>query len=60
MFSEHAGCADTAGYDAGQRVITGKLESLAQLSEQLDNNIPTLIIIGEVVSLRERLSWFGR
>ncbi|WNV05099.1 siroheme synthase CysG [Candidatus Methylospira mobilis] len=43
-----------------QRVITGELESLAQLGEQLDNNIPTLIIIGEVVSLHDRLSWFGR
>jgi uroporphyrin-III C-methyltransferase/precorrin-2 dehydrogenase/sirohydrochlorin ferrochelatase len=43
-----------------QRVITGELESLAQLGEQLDNNIPTLIIIGEVVSLHGRLSWFGR
>lgn len=43
-----------------QRVITSELESLAQLGDQLDDNIPTLIIIGEVVKLHNRLSWFGR
>jgi uroporphyrin-III C-methyltransferase/precorrin-2 dehydrogenase/sirohydrochlorin ferrochelatase len=43
-----------------QRVITGVLENLASLGEQLDNKVPTLIIIGEVVKLHDRLSWFGR
>jgi uroporphyrin-III C-methyltransferase / precorrin-2 dehydrogenase / sirohydrochlorin ferrochelatase len=43
-----------------QRVITGELEHLASLGEQLDNKHPTLIIIGEVVRLHDRLSWFGR
>jgi uroporphyrin-III C-methyltransferase/precorrin-2 dehydrogenase/sirohydrochlorin ferrochelatase len=43
-----------------QRVIVGELENMASLGEQLDNKAPTLIIIGKVVKLHNRLSWFGR
>jgi uroporphyrin-III C-methyltransferase/precorrin-2 dehydrogenase/sirohydrochlorin ferrochelatase len=41
-----------------QRVLTGTLESLPALVHASGVRAPTLIIIGEVVRLRERLKWF--
>lgn len=41
-----------------QRVITGTLASLPQLVAEQDIKPPTLIIIGTVVTLHKRLSWF--
>ena len=48
------------GTTENQRVFVGDLESLPGLVESGEARAPTLIIIGEVVRLRERLSWFGR
>lgn len=45
------------GTTARQRVLTGTLAELAELAAQAVS--PSLIVIGEVVSLRERLAWFG-
>ncbi|MBS4688985.1 uroporphyrinogen-III C-methyltransferase [Aeromonas sobria] len=45
------------GTTARQRVLTGTLADLAELAKQAVS--PSLIVIGEVVALRERLAWFG-
>ena len=47
------------GTRAGQRVITGTLESLLEKAELASIKSPALIIVGSVVSLREKLSWFA-
>jgi uroporphyrin-III C-methyltransferase/precorrin-2 dehydrogenase/sirohydrochlorin ferrochelatase len=41
-----------------QRVITGDLNTLPALAEQAGLKAPTLIIVGNVVKLREKLGWF--
>ena len=41
-----------------QRVLTGTLESLPGIVHASEVRAPTLIIVGEVVRLRERLKWF--
>jgi uroporphyrin-III C-methyltransferase/precorrin-2 dehydrogenase/sirohydrochlorin ferrochelatase len=41
-----------------QRVLTGTLASLPDIVHRNEVKAPTLIIIGEVVRLRERLKWF--
>lgn len=46
------------GTRAGQRVITGTLESLLDETSMAGVRSPALIIVGSVVSLREKLSWF--
>jgi uroporphyrin-III C-methyltransferase/precorrin-2 dehydrogenase/sirohydrochlorin ferrochelatase len=46
------------GTCADQQVLTGTLQTLPALAEQRAIASPTLVIIGEVVGLRERLSWF--
>ncbi|WP_043764176.1 siroheme synthase CysG [Aeromonas taiwanensis] len=45
------------GTTARQRVLTGTLAELAELAAQAVS--PSLIVIGEVVSLRKQLAWFG-
>ncbi|WP_429192059.1 siroheme synthase CysG [Aeromonas veronii] len=45
------------GTTSRQRVLTGTLADLAELAKQAVS--PSLIVIGEVVALRERLAWFG-
>lgn len=45
------------GTTRDQRVITGTLASIPDLVEEAKLSAPTLIIIGEVVKLREKLKW---
>ena len=47
------------GTRAGQRVITGTLESLLERSTKAEVRSPALIIVGSVVTLRDKLSWFA-
>jgi uroporphyrin-III C-methyltransferase/precorrin-2 dehydrogenase/sirohydrochlorin ferrochelatase len=42
-----------------QRVYIETLDSLQDLAEREQLKPPTIIIVGEVVSLQEKLSWFG-
>lgn len=41
-----------------QRVVIGTLESLPRLALEAKLQPPTLIIVGEVVKLRDKLKWF--
>ncbi|MDH5221216.1 MAG: siroheme synthase CysG [Betaproteobacteria bacterium] len=47
-----------AGTTPQQRVLTGTLRTLPGIVQAGGVHAPTLIIIGEVVRLRERLKWF--
>ena len=42
-----------------QKVLIGTLKSMPKLLETANIKPPTLIIVGEVVNLHEKLSWFG-
>jgi uroporphyrin-III C-methyltransferase/precorrin-2 dehydrogenase/sirohydrochlorin ferrochelatase len=46
------------GTTTHQRVLTGTLADIWQLAEQADIKPPTLIIVGTVVRLHEKLRWF--
>ncbi|MHB8741938.1 MAG: siroheme synthase CysG [Sulfuricaulis sp.] len=46
------------GTTRNQRLLTGNLETLPAIVEQAQVKAPTLIIVGDVVQLHERLSWF--
>ena len=46
------------GTTQNQRVFTGTLANLAELVAQHEVRAPTLVIVGEVVQLREKLAWF--
>jgi uroporphyrin-III C-methyltransferase/precorrin-2 dehydrogenase/sirohydrochlorin ferrochelatase len=41
-----------------QRVLTGTLGTLPDIVRRSDVKAPTLIIVGEVIRLRDRLNWF--
>ncbi|MFZ4703193.1 MAG: siroheme synthase CysG, partial [Candidatus Methylumidiphilus sp.] len=43
-----------------QRVLTGTLSDLPGKVALAEVKAPTLVIVGEVVSLHEKLAWFGR
>jgi uroporphyrin-III C-methyltransferase/precorrin-2 dehydrogenase/sirohydrochlorin ferrochelatase len=47
------------GTRAGQRVISGTLENLLEKTAQAGVKSPALIIVGSVVGLRDKLSWFA-
>jgi len=47
------------GTNKDQRVVTGALQNLTGLIEQNQIKSPALIIIGGVVSLQQKLAWFG-
>jgi uroporphyrin-III C-methyltransferase / precorrin-2 dehydrogenase / sirohydrochlorin ferrochelatase len=46
------------GTTVNQRVFTGTLANLAERVAEEQVQAPTLIIVGEVVQLREKLAWF--
>lgn len=46
------------GTRAGQRVITGTLQTLLEKTDEAQIKSPALIIVGSVVTLRDKLSWF--
>ncbi|WP_437880913.1 siroheme synthase CysG [Pseudomonas sp. LRF_L74] len=60
----HGRSADTPaalvqqGTTQHQRVFTGSLGNLPQLVAEHEVHAPTLVIVGEVVSLRDKLAWF--
>ena len=47
------------GTTVNQRVVTGILETFAATIARLDIKPPTLIIIGTVVTLHDKLNWFN-
>jgi uroporphyrin-III C-methyltransferase/precorrin-2 dehydrogenase/sirohydrochlorin ferrochelatase len=47
------------GTQPSQRTVTGTLTTLPELSVAASLRAPTLIIVGEVVSLRDKLRWFA-
>jgi uroporphyrin-III C-methyltransferase/precorrin-2 dehydrogenase/sirohydrochlorin ferrochelatase len=61
---KHGRSADTPaaliqqGTTVHQRVFTGTLTNLPQLVAEHEVHAPTLVIVGEVVTLRDKLAWF--
>jgi len=47
------------GTTPGQQVVTGDLSTIVARVEAQQVHAPTLIIIGQVVKLRDRLDWAG-
>jgi len=48
------------GTTAGQRVTVGTLSDIVQTSQERGVKAPAVIVIGDVVKLREELSWFRK
>jgi uroporphyrinogen III methyltransferase/synthase len=46
------------GTTPDQRTLTGTLETIVQLARKKKFSPPAIFVVGEVVALRERLSWF--
>ncbi|MDY7032035.1 MAG: uroporphyrinogen-III C-methyltransferase [Thermodesulfobacteriota bacterium] len=46
------------GTTAKQETLTGDLETIVRLAEKNSFTPPAIAVVGEVVKLRERLSWF--
>jgi len=46
------------GTNAGQRVITADLGRLAAAAVEAGVKSPALVVVGEVVTLRDRIAWF--
>jgi uroporphyrin-III C-methyltransferase/precorrin-2 dehydrogenase/sirohydrochlorin ferrochelatase len=42
-----------------QRVITGTLATIAEAATRARLHSPTLLVVGEVVSLHDSLAWFN-
>ena len=42
-----------------QRVVTGTLSTISSIAEKAEIKPPALVIVGEVVKLREKLNWYG-
>jgi uroporphyrin-III C-methyltransferase/precorrin-2 dehydrogenase/sirohydrochlorin ferrochelatase len=63
---EHGAAIDTPialienGTLPDQRIITGTLDDISGKAERAQIKGPTLIIIGKVVSLREKLDWYSQ
>lgn len=48
------------GTTAGQRTVTGTLEDIAERAAREGFANPSVIVVGEVVGLRDRLNWFEK
>lgn len=48
------------GTRAGQRTVVGTLADIVEKSQQAKMEPPTVVVVGEVVKLREQLNWFER
>lgn len=46
------------GTTRDQKVLVGTLQTISGIADQAKVSAPTLIIIGDVVKLREKLNWF--
>jgi uroporphyrinogen III methyltransferase/synthase len=63
---EHGRAADTPaaaiqwGTYPRQRTVTGTLETLPEIAREAGIGAPSLIVVGEVVSLRDQLAWWDR
>ena len=55
---DHPAAVVQQGTAPTQRVVTGTLATLPGLAERARLHGPTLIIVGDVVRLREKLNWF--
>jgi siroheme synthase len=44
----------------GQQTVTGTLGTIADEGERAGMRAPSVVIVGEVVRLRERLKWFEK
>lgn len=61
---KHGAAADTPcalirwATTGGQKTLTAALDSIAALAEQKQFRAPAVLVIGEVVNLRDDLSWF--
>ena len=51
-------CGRSQGTTRKQRVYTGSLKTLPDINAQFEITPPSMIIIGEVVRLHEKLAWF--
>lgn len=64
-FEKHGADADTPaaivdnGTRPNQRVVTGTVRTLAEKARAADLRGPTIVIVGSVVTLREKLDWRG-
>lgn len=56
--AEHPIAIVAQGTRADQKVVTGTLRSLPGKVQQASVKPPTLIIVGHVVNLRDKLAWF--
>jgi uroporphyrinogen III methyltransferase / synthase len=53
-------CIITSGTLPEQRVVTGALEKIDTIAKQEKIKPPGIIIVGDVVRLREKLAWYER
>ena len=48
-----------ATMEADRILVTGTLGTMVEIVEKEEPRAPTLIIVGDVVSLHKDLAWFG-
>jgi len=48
------------GTDPDQKTVLGTLDTIARVAEENRIRPPAIIVVGEVVSLREKLEWFEK
>jgi siroheme synthase len=42
----------------GQQTVTGTLSNIAEVAERSGMRSPAVIVVGEVVRLRDKIAWF--